>query len=116
MTRRLPVEEKRRQFVRGGVWRRVAAGQPRQEQVHVDAGQPVGRLAAHRVGDGGAHVAALGDVAGVAETAHQLRAGAGDPADVPADLGRLGGEAVAGQGRQHEVECILGLSAVRGRC
>ena len=56
----------------------------------------------------GAHVAALGDIAGVAEAAHQLRPGARDAAGVPADLGRLGGEAVAGQGRQHEVERVLG--------
>jgi hypothetical protein len=34
---------------------------------------PSGCLAAHRVGDGGADVAALRDVAGVAEAAHQLR-------------------------------------------
>ena len=48
------------------------------EQVDVDAEQPFGRLAAHRVGDGGAHVAALGDVAGVAEAVHQLRPGLRD--------------------------------------
>ena len=49
----------------------------------------------------GALVAALGDIAGVAEAVHQLRPGACDAAGAPADLGRLGGEAVAGQGRQH---------------
>jgi hypothetical protein len=66
-------------------------------------------------GDDGTHVAALGDVAGVAEAVHQLGPGAGDAGGVPADLGRLAGEAVAGQGRQHEVERVLGASAVRGR-
>ena len=81
----------------------------------MDAEQPLGRLAAHRVGDGGAHVAALGDIAGVAEAVHQLRPGLRDAADVPAELGGLAGEAVAGQGRQHEVERVLGASAVRGR-
>ena len=81
----------------------------------MDAGQPFGCLAAHRVGDGGAHVAALGDVAGVAEAAHQLRPRLRHAAGVPADLGRRGGEAVAGQGRQHQVERVLGASAVRGR-
>ena len=81
----------------------------------MDAEQPVRCLAAHRVGDGGAHVAALGDVAGVAQAVHQLRPGPGDTADVPAELGRLRGQAVAGQGRQHEVERVLGPSAVRGR-
>ena len=55
----------------------------------MDPEQPLRRLAAHRVGDRGAHVATLGDVAGVAEAPHQLRPGLGDAADVPADLGRL---------------------------
>ena len=77
--------------------------------------QPLGCLAAHRVGDGGALVAALGDVAGVAEATHQLRPGARDAAGVPADLGRLGGQAVAGQRGQHQVERVLGVPAVRGR-
>ena len=77
--------------------------------------QPVGSLAAHRVGDGGAHVAALGDVARVAEAVHQLRPRACDAAGLPAELGRLAREAVAGQGRQHQVERVLGGAAVRGR-
>ena len=63
----------------------------------------------------GAHVAALGDVAGVAQAVHQLRPGCRDAAGVPADLCRLGGEAVAGQGRHHEVERVPGGAAVRGR-
>ena len=81
----------------------------------MDAEQPLGCLAAHRVRDGGAHVAALGDVARVAEAVHQLRPRAGDAAGLPAELGRLAREAVAGQGRQHQVECVLGAAAVRGR-
>ena len=81
----------------------------------MDPDQPLGRLAAHRVGDGGADVAALGDVAGVAKAAHQLCPRLSDAADVPAELRRLAGEAVAGEGRQHEVERVLGASAVRGR-
>ena len=88
-----------------------SGAQRRHEQVHVDAGQPLGRLAAHHVGDDGAQVAPLGHVAGIAEPAHQLRPGPGGAADVPADLRRLGGEAVSGQGRQHQVERILGRSA-----
>jgi hypothetical protein len=64
------------------------------EQVEVDAEQPGGCLAAHRVGNVGAQVAALGDVAGVAEAAHQLRPRVRDSAGVPADLGWFGGEAV----------------------
>ena len=74
----------------------------------MDADQPLGCLAAHRVGDAGAHVAALGDVAGVAEAAHELGPGPCGPAQVPADLDRLAGEAVAGKGGQDEVEGILG--------
>ncbi len=85
------------------------------EQVDVDAEQPLGCLAAHRVRDGGAHVAPLGDVARVAEAVHQLRPRACDAAGLPAELGRLAREAVARQGRQHQVECVLGGAAVSGR-
>ena len=95
--------------------RRHGAAQRRHEQVRVDADQALGRLAAHRVGDAGAHVAALGHVAGVAETAHQLGPGPRGAAEIPADLGRLAGEPVPGQGGQHEMEGILGAAAVRGR-
>ena len=76
---------------------------------------PSGALAAHRVRDVGAHVAPLGDVARVAEAVHQLRPRACDAAGLPAELGRLAREAVARQGRQHQVECVLGGAAVRGR-
>ncbi len=79
------------------------------------ADQTLDRLAAHQVRDEGAHVAPLGDVAGVAEAAHQLRPRAGGAAGVPAELGRLGREAIAGQGRQHEVEGVVGGATVRGR-
>ena len=81
----------------------------------MDAEQPRGCLAAHHVSDGGADVAALGDVAGVAEAVHQLRPGEPDAAGVPAEFGWLAGEAVAGQGGQHQVERVLGAPAVRGR-
>ena len=81
----------------------------------MEADQTLDRLAAHQVRDEGTHVAALGDVAGVAEAAHQLRPRASGAAGVPAELGRLAGETVAGQGRQHEVECVLGAAAVSGR-
>jgi hypothetical protein len=63
----------------------------------VDAGQPIGAQASHRVGDAGADVTALGHVAVVAEPAHELRPGPRGPHEVPADLGRLTGEAVSGQ-------------------
>ena len=65
-------------------------------------------------GDLGAYVASLGDVARVAEAVHQLRPGACDAAVLPAELGRLAREAVAGQGRQDEVERVLGGAAVGG--
>jgi hypothetical protein len=57
----------------------------------------------------------MGDVAGVAEAVHQLRPRLRDAAGVPAEFGRLGGEAVPGDGRQDEVERIPGGAAVRGR-
>ena len=75
---------------------------------------PSGAWRSHRVGDEGP-VAALGDVARISEAVHQLRPGLRDAAGVPAELGGLAGEAVAGQGRQHQVERVLRLSAVRGR-
>ena len=81
----------------------------------MDAQQPLGCLAAHRVHHVGAHVAPLGDIARVAETVHQLRPRACDAAGVPAELPRFTGEAEAGQGRQHQVEGVLGAAAVRGR-
>ena len=105
----------RRAFLLGLRRQLVLEADRRGEQVDVDAEQPLGRLAAHRVRDGGAHVAALGDVARVAEAVHQLRPRACDAAVLPAELGRLAREAVAGQGRQHQVERVLGAAAVSGR-
>ena len=63
----------------------------------------------------GADVAALRDVAGVAEAVHQLRPRLRGAAGIPAELRRLAREAVTGHGRQHEVERVLRVSAVRGR-
>ena len=79
------------------------------------ADQTLDRLAAHQVRDEGTHVAALGDVAGVAEAVHQLRPRACGTAGVPTELGRLTGEPITGQGRQHQVEGVLGGAAVSGR-
>jgi hypothetical protein len=81
----------------------------------VDADQLLGCLAAHGVGNAGADVTALGDVAAIAEPAHQLGPGLGGAAGAPAELGRVAGEAVAGNGRQHQVEGVGGRSAVGGR-
>jgi hypothetical protein len=93
----------------------IADCEHRREQVEVIADQTLDRLAAHQVRDEGTHVAALGDVAGVAEAVHQFRPRACGAAGVPAELGRLTGESVPGQGRQHQVECVLGVAAVSGR-
>ena len=92
-----------------GVGRLRRPAQRRHEQVGVDGDQPLGRQAGHRVGDRRADVTALGDVAGVAEALHQLRPDLCDAAGPPAELGRLGREPVPGDGRQHEVERILGV-------
>ena len=81
----------------------------------MDADQTVECQAAHRVSDLGAHVAALRDVPGVTEAPHELVPGLSDADGAPAEFGRLVGEAVAGDGRQHEVERVLSASAVRGR-
>ena len=81
----------------------------------MDAEQALGSLAGHRVGDDGSPVAALGDIAGVADAAHQLRPGSPNASRVPADLGRLTREAVAGYRRQNQVEGVLGVAAVRRR-
>ena len=79
------------------------------------AGQTLDRLATHQVRYEGTHVAALGDVAGVAEAVHQLRPRTSGAGGVPTELGRLTGEPVAGQRGQHQVEGVPGAPAVRGR-
>jgi hypothetical protein len=91
------------------------ARQTRHEQVRVDADQPIGCLAGHRVGDGRAHVAALSHVSGIAEAPHQLRPRGGDTAVVPAELSWLAGESVAGKRWQYDVERIVGACAMSGR-
>ena len=67
------------------------------------------------IGDAGAYVTALGHVAGVAESTHELGPGPRRPTQIPADLDRLAGEPVSGQGGQHEMEGILAAAAVSGR-
>ncbi len=77
--------------------------------------RPSGALAAHRVGNAGTHVAALSDVAGIAETSHELGPGACGSAQIPADLHRFAREPVPGEGGQHEMERLLGAPTVCGR-
>src|SRR6185312_2636891 len=72
-------------------------------------------LARHRARDRRAPVAALRDVARVAQALHQLGPGARDAIRVPASDGWLSGEAVARQGWNDDVESILGAAAMRGR-
>ena len=70
----------RRTFLLGLRRQLLEADRARDEHVDVDAEQPLGSLAGHRVGDDGSPVAALGDIAGVAEPLHQLRPGLPDAA------------------------------------
>ena len=69
-------------------------------------------LQAHLIDDERTPVAALGDVAGVAEALHQLRPGSGHALGAPAGARRLSGEPVARHRRDHDVECVFGLPAV----
>jgi hypothetical protein len=63
-------------------------------------------------GDERAPVAPLGAVAPVAEAGHQLGPGDGDAVGGPAGLAGRAGEAVAGQGRDHQVEGVARVAAV----
>jgi len=51
----------------------------------------------------------------LAETGHQLPPRLRNAGGGPAELGRLVGEAVPGDGRQHQMERVRGAAAVRGR-
>ena len=79
----------------------------------MDAEQSGRRLTRHRAGNGGAPVAALGDVAGVPEALHQLSPGASDAVGTPAPVLRTAREAVAGHRRDHEMEGVRCACAVR---
>ena len=99
-------------FLFGFGW--LGAGQGGDQEVEVDPGQPGGGLAAHGVGDRGADIAALGDIAAIAQAVHEGRPGVGDAGGVPAEFGRLPGESVAGQRRQHQVKGVAGVAAMGG--
>jgi hypothetical protein len=83
--------------------------------IDVHADDVVGVGSAHLRGDERAPVAALRPVAPVAEAAHQLDPGPGDPFGGPARLGGRSREAVAGDRRDHQVEGVGGVAAVRRR-
>ena len=63
-------------------------------------------------GDRRAPVPALGAVAFVAQPRHELVPCQRDPLDVPSGLVRRTGKAVAGDGGNHEVECVGWIAAV----
>ena len=60
-------------------------------------------------------VATLGDVGVVPEADHERIPRLCDPAHALPGLGRLPAPAVAGQGRNHEMECVVGRAAMCGR-
>ena len=82
--------------------------------VGVDRDQLRRRDRAHDLGQHGAPVAALRDEAGVAEPLHQRDPGGGDPRRVPARRRRPGGEAVAGDRGDHDVERVRRGPAISG--
>ena len=101
--RRWPAGERRRHL-----------GRHRRRQVDVNAEQPFSLLARHRAGDGSAPIAALRNVAGVAEALHQFRPGSRDTVGIPTSILRPAGEAVTRHGRDDDVEGVLGATAMRG--
>ena len=70
-------------------------------------------LLAHHVRDGSAPVTALRHEVRVSEALHEHDPGAGDAGRVPAGRGRLAGEPVARQRRDHQVE---GVRCARAIC
>ena len=85
------------------------------DHVDVNGAAMIGVAHTQRRGHRRAPVAALGDVARVAEAPGKVRPGIGDLLHAPAGGRRLAGEAVAGQGRADHVEGILGIAAVADR-
>jgi hypothetical protein len=101
----------RLEFLGGRLGGRLCAGQ----QVEVDADDSVAVDAAQFAGDGRTPVAALGAEPLVAQARHELDPGVGDPACLPAGLPSGPGEPEARNARQHHVEGVGPVAAVRGR-
>src|SRR6266536_1809075 len=100
-------------------WRR-AAGQGSLVEVGWDGGRHVGVdaeqsrrcLQAHLVDDERTPVAALGDVAAVAEALHQCCPGSAHALGAPTGARRLAGEPVARHGGNHHMERVRCARAV----
>src|SRR4029077_1253179 len=91
-------ERRGRSFLLVAVRRVFPAAQPGHEQVDVDTDQTLRSHATHRVSDGGPDVTALGDVARVTESLHELGPRERRADGVPSEFRRLAGEPVAGNG------------------
>ena len=81
----------------------------------MDSQQPFGCLAPKGIADDRAPVAALGDVAVIAETLHQHVPCRGDALRIPARGGWLLRETEAGDRRDHQMEGVFGLAAMGRR-
>ena len=90
----------------------VHVGRNGRRHVGVDREQILGCLQAHLIDHEGTPVAALGDVAAVAEALHQLRPGAPHALRAPARARGLAGEPVARHRRNHNMEGVVGARAV----
>src|SRR5262249_30385578 len=77
----------------------------------MDAEQSCGSLARHRTRNRRTPIAALRDVA---DALHQCRPRSGDAIRIPTGSGWPAGEAIARQGRDDDVESVLGAASVRG--
>src|SRR6185437_13944607 len=100
---------------RAGGERRSHLGRYRRGQVEMNAEQSWWRRPRQLGGDDGTPVAALGDVARVAEASHQLGPDLRDVLRTPAGGGWSTGKAVAGNRRNHDIEGVRGGAAVRDR-
>ena len=78
----------------------------------MDAEQSRRRLARQCVGDDRAVIATLRHVTGVAQALHEHVPGPRHAVGIPAEIGRLAREAIAGDGGDHDVEGVLRAPAV----
>jgi hypothetical protein len=69
----------------------------------------------HHINHHAAPIAALGDKALVPQSLHQRDPGPGDPHGVPAGRGRLTGKSVARHVRDHHMESVRCIAAMRRR-